>query len=123
MKRVMMVVMFVVAIGVLSGIVLAAVTTTWPTKTQGLVAKLASGENLCAIFTLGKGVIEVGCAKKVTGGYDNIRAYNCPTVGLDQVCAPVVGGTVKVTVKVSDTNAAKATKVCGPAGAVYVAYK
>ena len=99
-----------------------AVWKTWPTRTTSQLAKLSSGANLCAIFALGKGVIEVDCATKVTDGYDNVRAFQCPTVGSDQVCQNMSGG-APVKISVFDSMPVKASKVCGPAGAVYTTYK
>ena len=83
------------------------------------MAKLSSGNNLAAIFNLGRGAIEVDCATKATNGYDNIRVYKCSTMGTKQVCLPVVGGGASVEVKVYDSLPTKAAKVCGPANAFY----
>jgi len=83
----------------------AAAADQWPPKISGLVSKLSSGENGCAIFLALKGGLKISC--KDSAG--DIKTYDCPVSGTKQVCTPgdkVIGR--------GDNYSSKCNQVCGP---------
>lgn len=80
----------------------------FPPSLPGLLVKMSSGDNQCAIFAGLKGGVKISC-KSASGV---IKTYDCAASGSNQVCkAP---DTANVTVGRSDSYAAKCNKVCGP---------
>jgi len=108
MKRIMVVVVCIIAVFVMSGIGQAA--ESWPGPRPLLLYKLSSGDQRCAIYALGKGSIEVDCATKSGDTFTPGPIAKCMANGVKQVCSATVE------FNSFDTEAVKCTKVCGGTG-------
>ena len=118
MKKILIGVTCMIVILMLTGIGQADIQQTFPPQKAGLMAKLADGDALCAIFTLLRGTIEIDCAKPAMGGGFNVTVNTCTTSGTLQKCSP--SGTINYI----DASPMKCMKVCGPGnGTGYKMYK
>jgi hypothetical protein len=117
MKRIITFMIAAVIILAMSGIGYADVT--WPPAKAGLKSKLSCGKQSCAVFTAGRGQINIECAQaNATGGWGNIKSFECPTVGNKQVCKNKTTGMI-VKVNPYDTDSLKCTATCGPCSGGY----
>jgi hypothetical protein len=108
MKRIIGIVICVIAVFVMSGIVQAA--ESWPGPRPMLLYKLASGDQRCAIYALGRGSVEVDCATKAGESWTPGPIAKClASRGVKQVCSTTLE------FNSFDTTAVKCSKVCGGA--------
>jgi len=109
MKRIMVIVICLIAVFVMSGIGQAA--ESWPGSRPMLTYKLASADQRCAIYSLGRGGIEVDCATKTaTGLFQSGPIAKCLANGVKQVCSATLE------FNSFDSQEIKCNKVCGGTG-------
>jgi len=101
----MVIVICMIAVFVMSGISQAA--ETWPGPRPMLIFKLKSDNQRCAIYSLGKGSIEVDCATKSGDTFTPGPIAKCIASGVKQVCSSTLD------FNAFDTEAVKCNKVCG----------
>jgi hypothetical protein len=108
MKRI--VVIFISAALVLTTIGLSYSQTSgakWPPKPMASAA-VSCESNLGAVYSLSGGKTDIYCATKTsTGGYTNLKTYNCVPQGAKLNCG-------RITVNSFDVPAVKMQKVCAP---------
>jgi len=109
MKRALMVVSCAIVLSILAGIGQAG-AYTWPEQKAGLLYKLTSGDNGCAIYSAGRGGIEIDCATKVGGIWQKGVVAKCAASGVKQVCSS------SLEFYSFDSEAVKCGKVCGGLG-------
>jgi hypothetical protein len=96
-----------------------AIVSMASAQTPILKSSMISGQEICKVYTLGRGTLQINCAEKTaTASLTNVLDYSCPTVGNKQVCTNKTSGKV-VSVNPYDVDAIKCQKVCGPSTGAY----
>lgn len=108
MKRGLIVVTCLITVFMLSGI---AQSESWPVLKSGLLYKMKTGNQRCAIYGLERGSVQINCATMT--GVDQFTegtVAKCMASGVLQVCSD--------TLKINsyDSPPVKCGKVCGGTG-------
>jgi hypothetical protein len=102
--------LMVAAVGM---VIIFSMAGTGYAQTRTLKSSLSCGHEVCEVYTLGRGTLEIVCVEKTeSGSIQNLLDYNCPTMGNKQACTSKTTGKV-VLVNPYDTDAVKCHKVCG----------